>query len=117
MKKYEIEMADRVAETIDFSADSLGITPADQVRYILGSWARSVDPPPPRTPVLKVDASQLFGIPPEVMAMHKLSLWSMKKAVAAGEVKCKRCTMVLTWEAIEKNECQSCGEKDPIEGV
>lgn len=124
MKKYEVEVADRVAETIDFHAESLGITPAEAIRYTLGTWARSVNPPPPRIQAIQVDASQLFGrpspppeMPPELETMHRLSLWSMKKAVKSGEVKCRHCTLPLTWEAIEKNECQSCGGKQPLEEV
>jgi hypothetical protein len=131
LKKYEIEVEDHVAETIQMSADSLGITEAEQIRYCLGMWARNINPQPMRIPVIKVNGAPLFGgpssepstaaqepqMPPEIEAMHRLSLWSMKKAVKAGDIHCKRCTMALTWEAIEKNECQNCGEKDPLEEV
>lgn len=115
MKTYSVELIDHVAEVIDRKAEELGLTPVEQIRVCLGSWAYQVSPPQPRPIFMRAVPENPDPTSEDGVIMMRLSIARFKREIKEGAVKCRYCTLPLTWEDLKKNECSSCGKSDPLE--
>jgi Zn finger protein HypA/HybF involved in hydrogenase expression len=99
VKEIIVKFQDHIAEQIADTAEKLGITSEDLIRYITGRWCST--------------ENENSNSPQAHWAHIKKKLIEaqrdfLKSVAARGEIKCKNCTMSLKPEDFDKGECGSC---------
>jgi uncharacterized paraquat-inducible protein A len=109
-KTFSIALGDKVAEMYIKCADDLGVSPEDLLRDLLNRrYAEQM-----KEMMMAPHFNFSVIIPPGLMtAMQAGDQSEIQKQIlisqaTAGILTCHNCTMRLTPDEVEKNECNSC---------
>lgn len=114
MKELTIKVTPEIADKIAADAKAMGLTSEEYLKYNIGLLATSNnDPHEGPHGMVKIasgviNLGSLMGDIQEGM-WKSLILPSLKQMAAKGDLKCKRCTMKISVEDVEKGECGACG--------
>lgn len=103
MKETTIKLADEIADFIENEAKEMGVSAADLIRFIIGSYVQG-----------ERRASQPYGgVVISMKGMFDSLEHYMKGAIRErakeGKLSCKDCTMKISEKDIDDGKCSSCG--------
>ncbi len=109
MKEITLRLVDEIADFITNDAKEMGLTSEELVKFIVGMYVQHEKHKKRSSAMgmmIGIDAGQLME---EVKGdMGRSAKEFLKRKAAAGDLKCKNCTMALTEQDIDNKKCGTC---------